>query len=357
MIRHGYNGCASCHLDPSGGGLLNEFGREEAADSLRSHYGSEPPPVQPLFGLFNNPDWLLTGGSFRDMVLLMKTDGAPVQRQNILMQADLRAGIEAGRWRAAASVGLLTNGNSPAAIVGNLVAREFWAGYTFANDTVLVRGGRINVPFGLRIIEHTMFVRQATRTDINDTQQYGVALAARRGQFRGELMGIAGNYQAAQDAVRERGYSGYAEWLPSSHYAFGVSSLVTHAAEDIYLRVPNTRQAHGVTLRLSPVEPLVVMGEADLVIQAPSGAPRWKGAATMLQVDLEPWQGMHAIGAGETYSSGEPGTGTSWSAWGGLAWFFTSHADARFDYVHQSLSFPGMRIPVDAYMIQLHVFL
>jgi hypothetical protein len=72
MIRHGFSGCAACHLDPSGGGLLNDFGLGEAADVLRSHYGSEPPDVQPFFGWWTNPSWLLTGGGFRDMVLVMK---------------------------------------------------------------------------------------------------------------------------------------------------------------------------------------------------------------------------------------------------------------------------------------------
>jgi hypothetical protein len=77
----------------------------------------------------------------------------------------------------------------------------------------------------------------------------------------------------------------------------------------------------------------------------------------MLQADFEPWQGLHFMATGETYQSGQPGTATSWSVWGGIAWFFLSHLDARFDYVHQSLSYPGMRIPVDAYMIQVHLFL
>ena len=357
MIRHGYSGCAACHFDPSGGGLLNQFGREEAADSLRSHYGSDPPPVEPFFGLWKNPSWLLTGGSFRDMVLFAKTDGAPYTRQNILMQADLRIGVDAGRWRAAGSVGLLANSNSPAAVAGGLVAREFWAGYTFADDTVLLRAGRINVPYGLRLIEHTLFVRMATRTDINDTQQYGVALAARRGKVRGELMAIAGNYQESPDALRERGYSGYVEWAPAPTYAFGLSSLITHAARDVYLLTANTRQAHGVTARAAPVEALVIMGEADLVVQAPTGQPTWYGMATMLQADVEPWQGLHLMSTGETYASGQPQTGTSWSVWAGVAWFFLSHADVRFDYQHQNLSMPGVRIPADAFMIQLHVFL
>src|SRR4029079_2365277 len=104
-IARGHGACASCHFDPSGGGLLNEFGRAEASDSLRSHYGSDPPAVQPFFGVVKNPDWLLTGGSLRGLSLFMKTDGAPQMNSLILMQADLRAGIEAGSWRAAASLG------------------------------------------------------------------------------------------------------------------------------------------------------------------------------------------------------------------------------------------------------------
>jgi len=63
MIRHGFSGCAACHVDPSGGGLLNEFGLGEAADLLRSHYGSEPPDVQPFFGWWTNPSWLLTAAA------------------------------------------------------------------------------------------------------------------------------------------------------------------------------------------------------------------------------------------------------------------------------------------------------
>jgi hypothetical protein len=364
MIGHGYAGCATCHLDPSGAGLLNEFGREEAADTLRSHYGNDPPPVEPFFGLWKNPDWLLTGGSFRDGLFFMKVGTAPYARQNILMQADLRLGIDAGRWRAAGSLGVLVNGDFPASVVtsdsASLVAREYWLGYTFANDTVLLRAGRINVPFGVRSIEHTLFVRSATQTDINDTQEHGVALAARGGGFRGELMAIAGNYQESPDAYRQRGYSGYLEWNPIGRYAVGVSSLVTYAKQDErHAGSANLRQAHGLTLRAAPVDRLVLLGEADYVGEGLSGQPHWNGVATMLQADFEPWQGLHFIGTGETYGSGEPGTDTSWSLWGSVAWFFLSHVDIRFDYVHQSLSTPPPegRIPIETYLIQLHLFL
>lgn len=359
LIGRGHAGCASCHLDPSGGGLLNEFGRLEASDSLTARHPAPPATLQSLFGLLHdsNPDWLLTGGSLRYLALLMKTDGAPTMNSLILMQGDLRLGIDAGRWRAAGSLGFIQNEQSPAAVAGPLVAREYWVGYTFGEGRTLLRAGRMNLPFGVRSIEHTLFVRAATRTDLNDSQQHGVALAWRSGALRGEAMAIAGNYQARPDDFRERGGSGYLEWSPSSRYAVGVSSLVTHVAQDPYLRVANTRQAHGLMARASPIDKLVLLVEVDYVGHSPSGLTRRNGLASMLQVDLEPWQGLHLIATGENHSSGQAGIPTSWGLWGGLGWFFLSHFDVRLDYMHRAAAHGPTRVPVDAFMAQFHLSL
>jgi len=357
MISRGYPGCASCHFDPSGAGLLNDFGRSEAAESLRSRDPGERPDVSANGGLFGNPDWLLTGGAFRTMAISTKMDGGPWSNSFVLMQADLRAAVKLGRWRMDASAGFLQNENSPATVFGNIVAREYWVGPTFADGAVLLRVGRINIPFGLRSPEHTLFVRSATRTDINDTQQHGIALALRMADLRGELLAIAGNFQAGPDAFRERGYSAYLEWAPLPAYAFGVSSLVTRAVEDIYLRMKNIRQAHGVTLRAAPLQHLVILGEVDYVAQSPDRAPHARGLATLLQADIEPWQGLHFIATGETYGSGQPGSTTSWGAWGSLCWFFWPRFDIRADYMHRSLSYGQVRLPIDALMLQLHMFL
>jgi hypothetical protein len=308
-------------------------------------------------GLVDNPSWLLTGASFRMMELFAKTDGAAWTPTSILMQADLRAGLHAGRWRAAASLGMLQNGNSPAALAGNVVAREYWLGPTFADDAFLVRLGRINIPFGVRSIEHTLFVRSATRTDLNDTQQHGLSLAWRGASVRTEVLVIAGNLGARPLGFWEEGYAGYVEWSPVPQVALGLSSLVTYVLEDAYFRTSNTRQAHGVTLRAAPLERLVVLAEADYLHQAPSGLSSWQGLATMLQADFEPWQGLHGIVTGETYASGQPGTTTSWGAWAGVGWFLFSRVDVRADYMHRALSYGHVRVPVDAVMFQLHLFL
>jgi hypothetical protein len=360
MIRHDYTGCATCHVDPSGGGVLTAYGTTQGDVLLRTHYSQsgadeESPAAGFLWGAVKPPAWFLPSGAVRTLALLSKNGNSGFGTDFIFMQADLRAAIVSGGFRAYASLGYVSSEGSAAALSGGIVSREHWLGWAFgADDAFLVRAGRINVPFGLRQIEHTLFVRQSTRTDLNDTQQHGVALAYSAGSFRGEVMAIAGNYQVSPDAYRERGYSGYAEWAPRSNAAFGVSSLVTHAARDLYLRLADTRQAHGVFGRWAPVKPLVLLAEADLLRHSAIPAT---GYATLLQADFEPVQGVHLTAAGENRMLGGTNTKTSWSAWLGAGWFFAPHADVRFDFQRQSLALGRATLPVTALMLQAHVYL
>ncbi len=366
MIRYGHGSCVSCHIDPSGGGLLTAYGRDEGADVLRTRWSANPDDEaishrgRFLWGAFNTPEWLLLGGAFRPAVLITQvpeqTGGTNTTSQLIFMQADLRAGIRAEGWRASASIGVISN-SSYASVSGQLVSREHWVGYAFDGDTYVVRAGRMNLPYGLRIIEHNAWIRAETRTDINDEQQHGVAFAYNNQFLRGEVMGIVGNYQISPDAFRERGYSAYAEVTPHTGYAIGLSSLVTRATKDLVLNVPNTRQGHGIFARATPWTPLVLLGEADLTIQDPTGAPHATGVATFLQADVEPLQGLHLLGTGETWRPGGPEALTSYGAWGSVDWFIGWHADLRLDYVWRSMTQGGMRLEGRSSVIQLHVYL
>lgn len=363
MIRHDYTGCAMCHMDPTGAGVLTAYGRAQGDLLLRMRYGQateEPGPSAGFaWGLVQPPEWFLPSGSFRDLLLATKVGSSGFTTTNIVMQADLRLGVAtANGFRAYGSIGTVSSNGSGASLAGSVVSREHWLGWAFGSDQqFLLRAGRIDLPYGIRMIDHTLFVRVATRTDLNDTQQHGVAFAYASDFVRGELMAIAGNYQLSPDAYRERGYSGYLELTPLGWLAVGGSSLVTHAAKDLYLRVPNTRQAHGLFVRAAPVRPLVVMAEGDLVAQSPNGAPRTLGYASMLQLDLEAIQGLHAIATGEAENLGGPSEHTSWGGWFGIDWFFAPHADVRVDAMRRSMSFGPQTIPVTALMGQIHVYL
>ena len=365
MVTHGYTSCATCHADPSGNGVLTAYGRAQGELLLRTQYGAAPEEAGPtagfLWGALKTPDWLLLGGGLRAMPLAVKVGSGPTVTSLILMQADLAAEAHSGGFRAAASVGAVTSSGSAAAVAGNLIAREYWLGYGAEDGSWLLRAGRINLPYGLRIIDHTLYVRAATQTDINATQEHGISFAYSGEKLRAEVMGVLGNYQVAPDGYRQRGYSGYAEWALTGRAAIGASSLVTHAADDVLLRAATTRQAHGLFARWSPFDRLALLAEADLVLVRPSGAAAQDGVATMLQADFEAVQGLHFIATGESNSATQAG-GTSYGGWVAAAWFFAPHADVRIDLMKraEALGFDGAgatnRLGVLAYMVQGHVY-
>jgi hypothetical protein len=286
----------------------------------------------------------------------MKPDGQKWAQSLVLMQADLAGQARWGGLRINASVGVVDTSASRASVFGPVVSREHWIGYGPEDDSWLIRAGRLNLPYGLRIIEHTMFVRAVTRTDINDTQQHGASFAYSGDSVRGEFMAILGNYQLSPDAYRERGYSGFIEVTPIQRTGVGLSSLVTHAARDVYLQTANTRQVHGPYVRVAPWSELVVMAEADLVVQQPTGLDKMVGYASMLQADVEPLQGLHAVGAVESYKQ-QAGWAASWALWAGLGWFFAPHADVRLDFMRRSDVQFTERFNTTAILAQGHVFL
>ncbi|APR84443.1 Hypothetical protein A7982_09792 [Minicystis rosea] len=370
MIRHGYQGCVPCHADPSGSGLLTEYGRAMGENVLRMRYGS-PPPDEPskvarfLFGV-PTPDWLLLGGSVRNGVQLQKSldEGTSWKNRFLQMQADLRAQVTFSRFRASGTLGYMWEAALPANITSrtehNLSSREHWVGVDLGEDKqFLLRAGRLNIPFGIRTNEHEMLTRSSrvTRTNVNESQQHGIALSYSGQSVRGEVMAILGNYQLNPDKYRERGYAGFVEFAPKEKLSVGVSSMVTYAKEDLQLGMSNMiRQVHGAFLRASPVTPLVLMAEADAVLFT-SGSTTSAGFVSTVQADVEPIQGLHFLATGETWLQSDliPGQlSKSFSGWATALWFFAPHADLRFDFVAYSV----MDQKVSVYLLpQLHLYL
>jgi hypothetical protein len=205
---------------------------------------------------------------------------------------------------------------------------------------------------------------------VNDTQQYGVAFAYSGETLRGELMGIAGNYLENPDVYRERGYSGYLEYLLAPKWAIGASSLLTYAGRDIQTRGEHSlRSAPGLFLRAAPVGPLVLLGEGDVLVNRTTPTGTQVGYAAELQADVEIIQGLHAMVTGESRSFGQTGESPDWGGWLSLNWFFAPHADVRVDAVEQQIWMPGGPTPgggpsipaghVNAFSIlgQFHVYL
>jgi hypothetical protein len=369
MIARGYTNCAQCHTDPSGGGNLTRYGRALGSVALSTHWGErEPDPSRGMFlwGTADLPKSLELGGDVRVLRMIRKIEGRKSSAETVFMQADLEAALSVGRFVAAGSVGYAHEGALGAAITRdtrpNLVSRQHWVGYGLDDDRRwLLRAGRMNLPFGLRVTEHTYWVRNLSRTDINDDQQHGVSLAYSGERTRGELMTILGNYQLRPDELRERGYSGFLEWMATRRLGLGVSSLATHRAVDARTQEPAWRHAHGAFGRwhVAKRPGLVLMSEWNYLIESARNSPRTEGVTGLTVLDLEAVQGLHLSTSQEFTTVGFGSKRLSHSQWLSAVWFFLPQLDTRLDLVRQSIAVPGGGEWAQAYaaLLQLHVAL
>jgi hypothetical protein len=366
MIRHEETSCSSCHVDPSGAGLLTSYGRQQAEAVLRTHYGAtkddEPSSLGEFaFGAVTLPKWLQLQPSFR--FGLLGTVEPKVPARFLVMQGDMLAGVNMGRFASSVSVGYVDEGARGAAITRGdehrLISRLYWAGYKLgAQEEVLIRAGRMNIPFGLRNIEHTSWVRSETRTDINAAQQTGLAVSFQKGIVRAEAMALLGNYHVSPDAFRSRGYSAFGEFQLDKNFTFGGSSMITYASEDEILRSATFRHAHGIFSRYVPTKMVVLMGEFDFLAASREVPNRLTfGHTSRLTADVEPIGGVHIQGSFETLLRDARNDELSYGGWLTGTWFFLPHAEARLDLIVRHENTAGRSFNSATLFGQLHFFL
>jgi len=361
MLQHGYTACSTCHADPSGGELLTQYGRVTGDLLLRTHYGAPDkgkeqaaPSPGVFWGAWEPPEQLLVSGAYRNLYIIRPTEPGKEFRFIPVMQADLYGQLKLGNFRVGGSIGIAKVGAGslharPAQVTTgqedqlNLIARNYYVGYDFGPQFVL-RAGRLNLPFGLRIPEHTAWVRDATRSDRESDQQHGMALAYVGERMRAEVMAIGGNYQLGPDQFRERGYSLYVEAIANPRLAAGLSSKLTFASLDrLSFERNSLRQAHGLTVRAAPFDNFTIQGEINALFRTNADA----GYVGFVQANYEPLQGLHFLLTGEVLDEGlpiaspapdaSPGLGQSaFGGWLSLDWFFYRQFEFRTDAIVRS---------------------
>jgi hypothetical protein len=375
MVKHNYGSCAACHVDPSGAGQLSPYGRAQAHNILQwrltkpAKEEEEVPKSANFLWFLEMPEALNLSGNLRGGALI--NPGSPVRP--LIMAGDLYATVNLSRFVFHGSGGFgIRNSIGPAIVAPacdpvaspnqcgpSFVSREHWLGVKFADDAVLVRAGRMFLPFGLRNNEHTMLIRASTQTDINVNQQVGLSVSYNSETLRGEIMGIAGNFSIGPDEFRERGYSAYAEYAFSPTAYLGISSLITFAKYGLTNdSLPTTRHAHGLFARIATSETFAILAEANfLAWQTPVTVDRI-GFASMLQADFEPMKGLHLIGSVEAGHKGNNERGPSLGAWLSVSWYPLPHLEVRVDNVLTKTSVAGLDSSFSYSLIaQLHVFL
>ncbi len=165
FIRHGYMNCTSCHVSPTGGGALTEYGRS-LSDEVLSRW-SRPGESGFLYGLLPTTAHFQGGGDIRGLRLTQRTPKKTTQR-TIFMQGDVEAAARIGNWAALVSAGVEESGKESL----SPLSRKHWVGYQ-VNENILIRAGKFQRAFLFNTAEHATLIKRTAGLDVG-SETYNV---------------------------------------------------------------------------------------------------------------------------------------------------------------------------------------
>lgn len=154
-VTHGYVNCLACHVSPSGGGLLNDYGRSLSRD-LMSTWGWNN-SENPLFGASKNTDRLKLGGDFRTIQTYLENSDIK-QGKSFIMQSNIELGL---RFSKVQWVGTLGTQEGPLGTPnkGHFLSERHYALWDVA-EGIALRAGKFRLNFGLNDANHTRATKQ-----------------------------------------------------------------------------------------------------------------------------------------------------------------------------------------------------
>jgi hypothetical protein len=219
LIRHGYFSCASCHVSPSGGGLLSSYGKSLSSELLSTWGGKAKGDDSAAESPEAEGDWWLVGGDLRS-VQIYSEDSLQKTAKYIPMQADIEAAVvDVGNFSVVGSVGLERKKASDDSLNKFFSRRHYvlWRndqGYT-------LRGGRFYHAFGLGMPDHIIATRQAVENDFSD-ETYNIE-GGLYGETFGGLITLITPSQLEYSHQTESGVSAKIEYTPIDRSKVGMS--------------------------------------------------------------------------------------------------------------------------------------
>ena len=211
MARLEKYSCTSCHVSPSGGGMLTTYGREFSEEKLSTWAieGEE----RFLEGLVPMNDNVFFGGDARWIKYDSKTVNRHVQKF-WRMQTDLEAGVHLGPIYVTGMMGTKPAGPSDDQKDHvNFVHRGYMVRADLFDEHVILRGGLFMPKYGLMLADHTAYIRQATGLNPDGAQTQVEAI------FHEDFFELSAA-KLIEDSTYDR------KRLSHSGYNLGVSGMV-----------------------------------------------------------------------------------------------------------------------------------
>lgn len=149
-VTHGYTNCMSCHVAPTGGNLLTDYGRALSKE-LMSTWGWKNSEA-PLFGAVKNTKWIKVGGDFRRIQTRFENDRIK-RGSNFEMQRNIELGVGTSDLQFVGTLGAV-GGPDGTPDKGEFLSERHYV-LAQIGEGVFVRAGKFRLGIGLIDPNHT----------------------------------------------------------------------------------------------------------------------------------------------------------------------------------------------------------
>jgi hypothetical protein len=217
--------CASCHLSPAGGGLLNENGIATAEATAQWTTGSSAF----LHGALDTPGWLVLGGDARAATGLIQDRGPGAAAYPMQAEVYASAGGRGVTLNATGGLRAPQDGGSVTHVLWSREHYAMWQQNPGAPDGWFVRVGRFLPVYGLRLAEHAIYTERYGGLPLFG-EAYGAAVEYVSRAFEVHATGFV--HDSIASAV-EHGDGGavYAEARLGEHAAIGLEAKYSGSDE------------------------------------------------------------------------------------------------------------------------------
>lgn len=197
--------CTSCHVNPTGGGLRQDFGDVFAQTVLPAN------PIRGDWGLWTGEvaKFLRVGGDFRYDLNITQTPDRKTTDQLMVQQGRLYLEAQVVPDRL---LFYMDEQVAPGAAVNHEAYGIFWS----ANHDWYIKAGRMYLPFGFRLEDQTAFVYVISGSNMyapDDGVEFGwmrghwdTQFALSEGTFAGSLPSSTGKQYSLQSSYVESGW-------------------------------------------------------------------------------------------------------------------------------------------------------
>jgi hypothetical protein len=291
QLTSGAGRCNQCHFAPAGGGLLTSHGRDAAGDELSTIAGNGGF----LHGAVDLPGWLALGFDGRGALISHDAGGPKPDRALFPMQADLlgRAALS-DAWSLALTVGyrgsardadagVAADNYTPAAASG-FISREHYVMWRPDALGPYLRAGRFFAPYGLRLAEHTTYVRRDLGYNLLE-ESYAVSGGVVREAWEVHVTAFGPDW-LRQGGSRQTGVAALFERRLGDSIAVGASTRLARGDG-------SGQYAGGLFGKgyLAPIKTLL-MGEVDLVNHAIEDVAATRQLVAFAGITVFPLRGL-----------------------------------------------------------------